>query len=61
MTGRNPTEDEIKNREEDIYLTEQSIKELLQGKIVFDDDGRIWIHPPKTDILGLRKKLKGVI
>lgn len=61
MKGRTPTEDEIKARREDIYLTEQSIKELLQGKIIFEDDGRIWIHPPKTDILGLRKKLKQMI
>ena len=31
--------------EEVIYLTETSLKELLSGKIIYDDDGRIEIHP----------------
>lgn len=35
----------------DVYLTEQSIKELFEGKDIFDEDGII--HPPKTNELGL--------
>ena len=33
---------------EEIYLTERSILELLQGKDIYEDDGRVIIHPPKT-------------
>ena len=47
----------FENKMEEIYLTEQSIKELLEGKDVYNDD--TIIHPPKTNELGLmRKKLK---
>lgn len=41
--------EEAKTPKEEIYLTEQSIKELLEGKIIYEDDGRVLIHPPKTD------------
>jgi hypothetical protein len=36
----------------EIYLTEMSIKELLEGKTIHDDQGDI--HPPKTNELGLK-------
>jgi hypothetical protein len=38
---------------EEIYLTEMSLKELSEGKIIYDDDGEIIIHPPKTNELGI--------
>lgn len=38
----------------DIYLTEMSIKELLEGKEIYEDD--IIIHPPKTNELGIMVK-----
>ena len=40
---------------EEFYLTEMSLKELSEGKIIYDDDGDIVIHPPKTDELGIMK------
>ena len=40
---------------EEIYLTEMSLKELSEGKIIYDDDGEIIIHPPQTDELGIMK------
>ena len=36
---------------EHIFLTEQSIVELLNGKEIYEDDGRVTIHPPKTHML----------
>lgn len=39
-----------------IFLTEQSIKELLEGKIVYNDDTEI--IPPKTNELGLEYSYK---
>lgn len=50
-----------------IYLTEMSLKELLEGKIIHDDD--TLILPPKTDELGIMRiagvaredKLLGII
>ncbi len=33
---------------EEIYLTEMSLKELAEGKIIYDDDGEIVIYPPTT-------------
>jgi hypothetical protein len=44
--------------EEEIYLTEMSLKELLQGKKIYEDDGRVIIHPPTTDELGIMQKIK---
>ena len=41
--------------EEDIYLTEMSLLELLQGKEIFEDDGRLILHPPTTDELGIMR------
>ncbi len=41
--------------EEEIYLTEMSLKELLEGKPICEDDGRMRIHPPKTNELGIMK------
>jgi len=38
---------------EEIYLTEMSLKELSEGKIICD--GGVVIHPPKTDELGIMK------
>ena len=40
--------------EEEIYLTEMSLKELLEGKIICEDH-RIVIHPPKTNELGIMR------
>ena len=36
----------------DIYLTEMSLKELLEGKEIYEEDDII-IHPPKTNELGI--------
>jgi hypothetical protein len=41
------------NPREEIYITEMSLKELLEGKTIYDDDGWIVIHPPKTNELGI--------
>ena len=38
--------------EEEVYLTEMSLKELLEGKIICEDH-RIVIYPPKTNELGI--------
>jgi hypothetical protein len=38
---------------EEIYLTEMSLKELSEGKIICD--GGVVIHPPKTDELGIMR------
>lgn len=46
----------VEKAEEEIYLTEMSLKELLEGKPIYEDDGRIVIHPPKTNELGIMKK-----
>ena len=46
---------------EEIYLTEMSLKELSEGKIIYDDDGEIVIHPPKTDELGIMRIPDNVI
>ena len=46
---------ESKRVKEEIYLTEMSLKELLEGKPIYEDDGRIIIHPPKTNELGIMK------
>lgn len=44
-----------------IYLTEQSIKELLEGLPIFDEEGTPYqttIIPPKTNIMGLTYSYK---
>ena len=41
----------------DIYLTEMSLKELLEGKEIYQDDD-IVIHPPKTNELGIMLVIK---
>jgi hypothetical protein len=48
---------------EEIYLTEMSLKELAEGKIIYDDDGEIVIHPPTThelSIIRLSDRLKNI-
>ena len=44
---------------EEIYLTEMSLKELSEGKIICD--GGVVIHPPKTDELGIMRISDNVI
>jgi len=41
----------------DIYLTEMSLKELLEGKEICEEDDII-IHPPKTNELGIMLVIK---
>jgi hypothetical protein len=48
---------------EEIYLTEMSLKELAEGKIIYDDDGEIVIYPPTTyelSIIRLSDRLKKI-
>jgi len=45
-----------KEPQEKIYLTEQSVKELLEGKTVYNNDTEI--IPPKTNKLGLQYSYK---
>jgi len=40
-------------KKKDIYLTEQSLLELLEGKKILNDDDVI--HPPTTDELNIMK------
>lgn len=49
-------QDGTRKVEEEIYLTEMSLKELLEGKPIYEDDGRIIIYPPRTNELGNMKK-----
>ena len=38
-----------------IFLTEQSLLELLQGKIIYDEHGERLIYPPNTNLLGIMR------